>query len=152
MLGGLLNVDKAEEARVSLGLPQLAGAGQAKGSWEAASLAVLQHLLLAAGAEWGCVVRRPCPSLGRADSRSEPMLFLATRGRASGVTASLLSQSKAPLPRRGRRVPPGPPLDPGSGLYLPLGESGPSFHQGQKHPPPPTDAQHCAGGLRANAA
>lgn len=57
-MGGLLNVPKAEDAGVSLGLPQLAGAGQAKGSWEEASLAVSQHLLLAAGAEWGCVVRR----------------------------------------------------------------------------------------------
>lgn len=78
MLVGLMSVDKAGTCTVSLPPQQLARAGQAKQSREEASLAMLQCLLLAALAGWGCAVRRPCPCLGRPGSRSERMLLLAT--------------------------------------------------------------------------
>ena len=48
MFVGLMNVDKAGGHQSLWGFPQLARAGQAKGSWEEASLAILRHLLLAA--------------------------------------------------------------------------------------------------------
>lgn len=86
----------------------------------------------------------PCPCLGRRDSRSGRCSFFLPEARlqvslypscrSAGPCCSVLGEACAPSP----------PLHPGSGLYLPLGESWPSFHQG-RHLPTTTDVQHCWG-------
>lgn len=66
-------VIRLEETSVLLGLPQLARAGQVKGSWAEASLAILQG-----GVCGGVCGGMLMPFLAIPGSRSELPLFLST--------------------------------------------------------------------------
>lgn len=124
---------RLEEAPVLLGLPQLSQAGQVKGSWAEASLAILQ--CLAGRGVWQDAHTLPGHTWlkVRADAFSLPeanlqvLLYfssLSPRLRCPGGKERACSSSL--------------PLASHSGLHL---LPWPPCHQGQKHAPTTTNAQ-----------